>query len=192
MAENKVQFGLKNAHYALWDATSSKYKTPVALKGAVSLSLDVEGDTTKFYADDTAYATFSTNAGYTGTLEIAYLEKQARLDLLGDVEDSTGLVLEVTDAQPADFALLFEIDGNVNKQGFVLYSCKLTRPGTEASTKEDTTEPSTQSLEITAIGRDFTVAGETKNVVKGVIENSTENAAEYKTFFTEVLVPAVA
>lgn len=188
MAENKVQFGLKNVHYALWDSENNKYGEVKAMPGAVSLSLDTEGDTSKFYADDVVYYTSSTNAGYTGTLEIAYLEKSVRTELLGDIEDTNGLVLEATDAQPADFALMFEIDGNANKQGFVLYSSKLSRPSTEANTKEDTTEPQTQSLDITCIGRNFTVAGETRNIVKGIIE-STVNADTYAKFFTEVVTP---
>ena len=39
--ENKVQFGLKNVHYAV--RNESGYAAPVSVPGAVNLSLDAEG-----------------------------------------------------------------------------------------------------------------------------------------------------
>ena len=53
--ENKVQFGLKNVHYAVLNG--SVYAEPVSVPGAVNLSMDAEGDMQKFYADDVAYIT---------------------------------------------------------------------------------------------------------------------------------------
>ena len=52
---NKVQYGLKNVHYATVTVgtNSVTYGTPVAWQGAVSLSLSAEGDTNDFYADNT-------------------------------------------------------------------------------------------------------------------------------------------
>lgn len=191
MADNKVQFGLKNAHYALWDTANGSYKTPVAIPGSVSLSLDAEGDTSNFYADDSIYFSTIKSNGYSGTYECAYLEQQARVDLLGDIQDTTtGLLVETTDAQPNEFALLFEIDGNVNKQAFVLHGCKLSRPSTEASTSEDTVEPNTLSLDFTCTGRDFTVLGSTKHVTKTTLENDTEHAAAFAKFYESVLLPS--
>lgn len=143
-SSNKVQFGLSNAHYAVYDESTGKYGTPVAIKGSVSLSLDAEGDSTKFYADNIAYFSTSKNDGYTGSLEIAYVEKQLQIDLLGN-EDDNGLLLEFSDSTAKSFALLFEIDGNINKQRTVLYNCTLSRPSTEADTTENTVEPKTSS-----------------------------------------------
>ena len=188
---NKVMFGLSNAHYAVYDPTEGTYGTPVPIKGSVSLSLDIEGESSTFYADNVAYVTFNKNGGYSGTLEIAYAEHQMLQDLLG-YEDDSGLLLEFTDAQPSQFALLFEFDGNVNKQRFVLYNCTLARPNTEANTTEDTIEPTTQSLDITAIGIDLTYKGKTRNVVKGMIENTETNKTKFDAFFTSVLKPTEA
>lgn len=185
---NKVQFGLSNVHYAKVKDTDGSYDTPVPVKGAVSLSLDIEGDSSKFYADNTAYFATNKNDGYTGTLEVAYAEQKMLSDLLGFVDDG-GLMLEFSDSQPAPFALLFEIDGNVNKQRFVLYNCTLARPKTESKTTEGTVEPGTVSLELTAIGIDLKFNNETRNVVKGVMEGTEANKAKFDKFFTAVPLP---
>lgn len=185
---NKVQFGLSNAHYAVYDAANGTYETPVPIKGSVSLSLDIEGDSSKFYADNMAYFATNKNDGYTGTLEVAYVEQKMLIDLLG-FHDDGGLLLEFSDSQPVPFALLFEIDGNVNKQRFVLYNCTLARPKTEAKTTEGTVEPGTMSLEITAIGADLKFENGTRNVVKGVMEGTEQNKTKFDKFFDAVLMP---
>ncbi len=185
---NKVQFGLSNVHYAKIKDTEGTYDTPVPVKGAVSLSLDIEGDSSKFYADNAAYFATNKNDGYTGTLEVAYAEQKMLSDLL-DYKDDGGLLLEFSDSQPVPFALMFEIDGNVNKQRFVLYNCTLARPKTDAKTTEGTVEPNTMSLELTAIGIDLKFNNETRNVVKGVMEGTTENKSKFDKFFTAVPVP---
>lgn len=185
---NKVQFGLSNVHYAKIKDTEGTYDTPVPVKGAVSLSLDIEGDSSKFYADNAAYFATNKNDGYTGTLEVAYAEQKMLTDLL-DYKDDGGLLLEFSDSQPVPFALMFEIDGNVNKQRFVLYNCTLARPKTDAKTTEGTVEPNTMSLELTAIGIDLKFNNETRNVVKGVMEGTVENKAKFDKFFTAVPVP---
>ena len=71
---NKIKYGLRSVYYAV--ATTGTggaltYATPVAIPGAVNLSLSAEGDTTPFYADDVVYWQGTANNGYSGSLEIA-------------------------------------------------------------------------------------------------------------------------
>ena len=76
MSANKVKFNLKNVHAAKLTVDNSggyTYATPQAIPGAVSLSLDSEGDMTPFYADGQIYYRSVSNNGYSGDLEIALI-----------------------------------------------------------------------------------------------------------------------
>lgn len=154
MAENKVQFGLKNVHYAVltFTGTTPSWTTPVAVPGAVSLSLSPQGDQSTFYADNTSYYVSYSNNGYTGTLEMARFPDAMRTAIWGDTLGSTSKVLtETNTTTQTKFALLFEIDGDATQQHYVIYSCTASRPSIGSSTTNETTEPQTQSCDITAI-----------------------------------------
>ena len=88
MAENKVIYGLKNCHYAVISEDEMTgdliYGTPVALKGAVEISLEPRGETSDFYADDMLYHTTVSNAGYEATLTVANITNEFRQDVLGE------------------------------------------------------------------------------------------------------------
>lgn len=185
----KVRFGLSNVHYALYDSAKGEYKDPVAFPGAVNLSIDAEGDTSTFYADNTSYYVTSTNSGYSLTLEMAAANDQVYQDLLGWELDDNGVLFEPTDADPADFALLYEVNGDPTKQRGALYSVKLTRPSSEYATTEDSAEPSTVSFEGSAIGRIFTIGGQSRSVVKASCESTADG---YTEFMNKVHVPAKA
>ncbi len=151
---NKVKFGLKNVHYALITASSNgtvTYATPKRIPGAVNLSLDAQGETNTFYADDTAYYVSTSNDGYSGNLEMAQIPDDFRKDVLSETEDATSKVLiENADVDEKPFALLFEIDGNVKPTRHVLYNCVASRPGVGGKTKEKSKTPETETVSITA------------------------------------------
>ena len=66
---NKVKYNLKNVHAAKLTRTEDggySYETPRAIPGAVSISLDAEGDTSPFYADGIVYFRSVSNNGYSG------------------------------------------------------------------------------------------------------------------------------
>lgn len=197
MADNLVRFGLSNVHYSVYTPGVSEapgtYATPVALKGAVKMTTSPEGDSNTFYADNIPYAVFETNNGYTGTLEVAAVDVEFLKTALGYETDATsGLTYEATDSQPSSVALLFEIDGNVEKQRFVLYNVTFSRLDQENNTKSKSTDPDTVELNFTAIGRDFSVSGGTKNVVKGLISSTDDSTAAYEKFMQQVVVPGTA
>ena len=151
---NKVKFGLKNCHYAKAtldpDTNDVTFGTPVAIPGAVNLSLYPEGDTEPFYADDMVYYTTVANNGYSGDLEIALIPDSFRKDILKETEDSNGVLVEDSTVEPEHFALLFEFSGDKKKIRHCMYYCTAARPTIEGKTNEDSKEVQTESLEITA------------------------------------------
>lgn len=156
MSANKVKFNLKNVHYAKRTAGTSgaTYATPVAIPGAVSISLDANGDISKFYADGVVYYQTANNNGYEGDLEIALIPEAFRKDILMEDADSNGVLFENTDVEPASFALGFQIDGDVNEELYWFYNCVATRPNAEGSTNEDSKDPTTDKLTISCTGDD--------------------------------------
>ena len=108
MSENKVQFNLKNVHYAvLTEGSTNAWETPVAVPGAVSLTLDANGSDNDFYADGVTYYKSFTNNGYTGTLEMARIIDAMLKDVWGITEGTTDKVLyEKANVEPVPFALL--------------------------------------------------------------------------------------
>lgn len=151
---NKVHFGLKNVHYALITYTAGvpSWGTPKAIKGAVNLNLAKEGSDTDFYADDVKYFHIAGNNGYTGTLEMADFPADMRKDLWNQTITSTGkMLVEDVNAQPAEFALMFETDGDISPDRFCFYRCVASRPDVTGATKADSTEVQTQSCDITVM-----------------------------------------
>lgn len=186
---NKVKFGIKNCYYAvatIASAGTATYSTPVALPGAVSLSLEPQGDNTPFYADNIVYYTSASNSGYEGDLELAVVPDAFKTDVLGFIADANGILYENADAGATHFALLFEFDGDAHKTRHIMYNCTATRPTVGSSTKTDSTEPQTESITIAA--RTIYVAAVGKNVVKA---RCTETeATQYAAWTTAVYQPA--
>ena len=148
---DKVKFGIKNVYYAVMSADTPTYETPVAIPGAVSFSLEANGDTTPFYADNMQYFVTVANNGYTGDLEVALFPAQFLQDVFGYTESTTDKVItENATIQPKQFALLFEEEGDTNGTKFVLYNCTCTRPSRSLATTTETTEPQTQTVSVTA------------------------------------------
>lgn len=153
MAKNKVKYNLKNTHYAVQTEGADgeiTFGTPVPIKGSVSIALDAQGEISPFYADGIVFYKTSSNNGYEGDLEVALLPESFRTDVLGETLDSKKVLIENADAVQKSFALLFEFDGDQKAIRHVLYNCAATRPSIESETKEDTVEPTTETLTISA------------------------------------------
>lgn len=152
--KNKVQFNLKNVHYAVLLITEGKlaWATPVAVPGAVTLTLDPQGSVDPFYADGIVYYQAIANNGYSGDLEMARYPDQMLTDVWGFTLDNTDKVLtENANVEPKAFALLYQIDGDKNNDLYCLYNCSGTRPGIGGATNTESKTPQTRSSTISAV-----------------------------------------
>ena len=184
--KNKVKFNICNVHYALITVDEDgevTFGTPEALPGAVSLSLEPNGEPSNFYADGYAYYTISNNMGYEGDLELAMVPESFRTDVLKESLDDNSVLVESANVETANFALLFEFDGDVKKIRHVLYNCSAARPNIESTTNEEEIEVQTETLAITA-------APLANGYVKARTGDSTTDTV-YTGWYTSVYMPTV-
>ena len=85
--------------------------------------------------------------------------------------------------ETANFALLFEFDGDVKKIRHVLYNCSAARPNIESATNEEEIEVQTETLAITA-------APLANGYVKARTGDSTTDTV-YTGWYTAVYLPEV-
>lgn len=151
--KNKVKYNICNVHYAVLESVTDgeyKYGDIKPMPGAVSISLDPNGEPGNFYADGYAYYTISNNMGYDGDLELAMVPESFRVDVLKETPDYNKVLIENANVETANFALLFEFDGDVRKIRHVLYYCSAARPSIESETNEDEISVKTETLKLTA------------------------------------------
>ena len=189
MANNKVKYGLKNVFYAKANidelTNTATYETPKPWKGAVNLSQEQQGETTKFRADNIDYWVGTSNNGYSGDFESALIPEDFKRDILGDIEDSNGVLVEDAGAKTVHFALMFQFEGDVKATRHVLYNCTATRPTINGATTEETIEPQTETVTITGVA--IHNAALDKDLVKA---RCPEDNDQYATFFDSVYQPS--
>lgn len=187
MDRNKVKYGLKNVHYAvatIGQDGSASYGPVKAWPGAVNLSLDAQGNTTKFRADNVNYWIGQSNNGYEGDLETAMIPDDFRIDVLGDVRDANGVLVENVEAPTKVFALLFEFAGDQHATRRVSYNCTASRPSITGQTTEEEITPQTETVTITSssiYNADLGI-----NVAQG---KATPNEAPYEDWYKAVYQP---
>lgn len=186
---NKVKYGLKNVHFAVATIAadgSATYGTVKAWPGAVNMSFDAQGGTNKFRADNINYWIGQSNNGYEGDLECALIPDDFRKDVLGDIEDDNGVLLEDVDAKTVPFALLFQFEGDDKATRHVLYNCSATRPSVSGSTTDEDIKPQTETVTVTTGSVYFPNFEGGKNLAKG---RCLEGDSEYDDFFNAVYTP---
>lgn len=192
MPENKIKYGLEKVHYAI--ATigtdgAATYSTPVPIPGAVNLSMEPQGDTNDFYADNIVYWTGVANNGYEGDLEIARIPDSFKMDVLGYIRTEKDVLVEDVNAAPVHFALLFQFEGDQKATRHVMYNCVATRPSAAGETKGESIEPKTESLTIKATSIFVSGLGTGgKHITKGESYTSTDTTT-YNGWFSAVYIP---
>ena len=183
--KNKVKFNICNVHYApitiAEDGTIS-FATPVAMPGAVSISLDPTGEPESFYADGVEYYVINNNQGYDGDLELAMIPESFRTDILKEEADSNNVLVENANSETGSFAL--EFDGDIRKIRHVMYNCSASRPTIESKTNEEDKEVQTETLTVKA-----------RPLANGYVKAKTGDSTTeevYNNWYSEVYQPAPA
>ena len=189
---NKIKYGLKNCYYAVATIAadgSATYDTPVAFPGAVSLSLEPQGENTPFYADNIVYWVGNGNTGYQGDFEVARVMDSFKTDVLGMITDSKSVLVEDMNAQIVHFALLFQFEGDEKATKHVMYNCTCTRGNEAGQTKGESVEPQTETLTISATS--IYNASLDTDIVKAEANASTD-ATTYSGWTSAVYLPTAA
>ncbi len=188
---NKIKYGLSEVHVAF--ATDSGWDTPVAIPGAVNLSVEPQGSDNPFYADNDIYFNQKASTGYSGTLEMALLPDSVKAQMFGDYVDSSGKYVENAQGVPKSFALMFQVEGDESARRTVYYDVTASRSNDENSTTEDTITPGTETIDVTIKNHEFTI-GTGSSAVKIKVPRTVCHAedSEYATFFSAVVPPASA
>ena len=185
---NKIKYGVKSVYWAKATPSTSGdgslvYSGPVSMPGCVSISMDQNGEVNQFFADNIVYWTGNANNGYQGELEMALIPDDFRQQILGETLDAKGMYVERSSDTQAEFALLFQFEGDEHATKHALYRCVASRPAVNGNTKEESIEPQTETITITAMPRI------NDEVVKARCPYTASTSSSYATWFNAVVEP---
>ena len=186
--KNKITYGISNVHvFPITSTDASGVPTydskVISMPGATELSLDAEGSSDPFYADDVVYYQGVVNNGYSGSVTLADIPEDFLTVVMKEIKSEGGTFFEDASVEPLEFAMAFEFKGDQKKRRHLFYRCKATRPSLESKTKEDSIEPNTHELEIVVMPR------LDNNIVKARCE---EGDTDYSTWYTKPVTPVTA
>lgn len=182
---NIVEFGVREVHMGIYTVGETGEVTlgkPVALPGAVSISLESNSDSNDFYADDTIYWSGYTDAGMSITLEVARFPDAIKTQFLAYKGTKDGGIAKIKGAKKPSVYIAFESEGDKQSRRGLLLNCSLGDIKREYKTTEDKTDPDTESIE----GK---VVGDNKTGITMITYNPGD--AGYSTLFTAPTVPEV-
>lgn len=190
--KNKMHFDLQNVHYApatIGEDGTFSYGKWKAHKGAMSIDLSPEGDSSTIRADGIDYIVVNNNNGYSGDLNVVSADDEFKRDCVGEVlDEEKNIQYEDADAMTPHFALSFEFKGDVKNKRHVFYNCTCGRPNVTGENKDNQKEPDTDTYSIKASPAVFKIGEEEKHIVKGNSIPETDEEV-YKNWFDKVIVP---
>lgn len=180
---NKVLFGISQLHVGTYTEANGTVTlgTPYHQKGAVSFSPEEQSEQNTFYADNIAYWSGYSGGTIEGDLEVAMFDDAFKTQFLGYRALSDGGLALVKGATKPNVYIAFQVEGDVEARRVILYNCTLGAISREYSTIEESKEPQTATIAVTATGDNAT--GVTMATYK-------PDDAGYATLFTAPTAPA--
>ena len=173
-------------------SAASLYATPLRVPGTVNLDLTAEGKENSFAADNNPkyYDSYSNN-GYSGSLEVAQIPDEVLVAIFNFVQDSVGGLVETSESTSERFALLFEVDGDVDEARYALYDVVAGRPTAKHATTSDSKTPDTESCDFSASAAPWVLVNGNA-VTKRSLVRTTASATVYDAWYAAVQVPTLA
>ena len=116
---------------------------------------------------------------------MALIPDAFRQNVLGETLDAKGFYVEASSDTQKEFALLFQFEGDDKATKHCLYRCVASRPEVNGSTKEESIEPQTETITITAMPRI------NDEVVKARAPYTASTTSSYAIWYTAVQEPTV-
>ena len=182
---NKVEFGISQLHVGTYTDDGEGNITlgsPYHQAGAVSFSPEASSDQNIFYADNIAYYTTYGGGQMEGDLEVAMFDDSFKQNFLGyELLTDGGLAYIKNATKPAVY-IAFQVEGDAESRRVILYNCSLGSITREYSTIEESQEPTTETIPVTATGVND------NGVVMAVYK---EDDAGYENLFTSPSAPEI-
>lgn len=184
MANNKVEFGLSKLHFGTFTDNNGTVVlgTPYAQPGAVGLTIEPEGDSNNFYADNVIYHSGFSDNGFSGSVEVAKFDDEFKKEFLSYLELDDGGLAMVKGATRPNVYIIGQTEGDAEARRFILYNVSLGGIQREYNTIEEDKEPVTETI-------DITVTGDNKTGL--TIVSYKPGDAGYNSIFTTPPVPAL-
>lgn len=182
---NKVEFGISQLHVGTYTDDGEgniTLGTPYHQKGAVNFAPEFSSDVNNFYADNIAYYSVFDSGQLEGDLEVAMFDDKFKTDFLGYATLTDGGLAYVKNAVKPAVYIAFQVEGDAESRRVIIYNASFGAITREYSTIEETAEPTTETLPMTATG----VSG--NGVVMAVYK---ENDAGYEDLFTTPSAPEI-
>ena len=154
----KVLLGLDNIHYALLNSDTTagvSYQTPVALKGAMTVSYNPNSNVATLFADDGPYDTAETIGEIEVDVGIADISQEDYAAILGHTITG-GVMAENATDQPVDLAFGFRAKrSNGGYSYYWFLKGKFAKPSMDHETKGDTTNWQTPTMTGKFVTREY-------------------------------------
>ena len=182
---DKMLFGFRNIYYALYNEVTDDYDTPVHIAGGVNLTLAANSSNSTFYADDSPYVSMYSNNGFTGTIDLANLDDDFLINVMGYEKDDGGGLVQLSNSIAKSFALIFELTGTEGTiYRTIFYYCSIGISDYKQETIADSVVLSAKTLPITVTPK--VIAG--KSILQYTI-SSKDTGNVFSNFFTSVYLP---